>query len=182
MDSFFAAYQKSFADVLEHARQEASQLRTGRASPALVEGLVIEAYGTKTPLKGLASISCPEPKTITIQPWDRTIVKDIERVLGAHGMTARIAGDVITVTLPLFTEQDRRGIVKILNGKMEEMWVRLRKTREEIRDRIMKESKDGTLTEDDKYRLLKELDEEVRRVQNDIAELETKKTAEIMTI
>ncbi len=182
MDPFFRSDQRLFDDMFEHAVRECAQLRTGRATPAMVEGLMIEAYATKTALKGLASISCPDPRTILIQPWDRSLVKDIERSLGAVGMNGRVSGERITVVLPMPTEQDRKAMVKTLKEKIEASKVSMRKLRDNIRERITKHHKTGELTEDDKYRLYKELDEMVRDLQEKLAQLEGKKEQEILTI
>ena len=182
MDPLIQKHQNAFQDVLDHAQQEAQQLRTGRASPAMVETLMVEAYGAKTVLKGIASISCPDPRSIAIQAWDRSILKDIERALGTANMNVRVGGDTITVVLPMLTEEDRKAMVKVLNAKMEAERIKLRKVREEVREEITKQEHDGSLTEDDKYRLYKELDECVKTYQEKLGSLEGKKEQEIMTV
>lgn len=182
MDQFFLPYKKDFEEALEHARLELSQLRTGRATPAMVEGLMVEVYGAKSTLKSIASITCPEPRTIMIQPWDRTILKDIERALGSQSMTVVSSTDGMRVTLPMPTEEHRTAMVKVLKEKGEQERVKVRLLRDKIRDAIQGKTKNKELTEDDKYRLFKELDLEIDTLTETLEHMAKKKQQEIMTI
>lgn len=182
MDPILLAHKKEFDAVIEHAKSEFAQLRTGRATPAMVEGLLVEAYGAKSALKSLASITCPEPRTILVSPWDRAILKDIERAIGNNGMNAVASADGVRVTLPLPTEEHRVAMVKILKEKVEVQRVRFRQLRDKIRESIQSKAKTKELTEDDKHRLLKELDGETGKLSEMLEELARKKEQEIMTV
>ncbi len=182
MDSFLLAHKKEFDVIVLHAQSEFAQLRTGRATPAMVEGLMVEAYGAKAALKSLAAITCPEPRTILISPWDPGILKDIERALGINGMNAAASTDGVRVSLPLPTEEHRVAMVKILKEKVEAQRVKLRQLRDKIRESIQSKAKTKELTEDDKHRLLKELDLEIKKLTDNLDGLAKKKEQEIMTV
>lgn len=175
---------KEFESILQHTKEELRGLRTNRASTALIENLLIEAYGTKTPLQQLASISVPEPRQIALEPWDRTIVKDIEKSLSASnlGVSIKNEGTLLRVSFPPLTEESRKHIVKLLNQKLEQGKITLRAHRDAARDVIMNLHKESSISEDEKYRRLEQLDKHTKDYTEKINESGKKKEEEIMTV
>ena len=135
-------------------------LRTGRASPALVEGLLIDAYGTKTPLNQLASINVPEPRLLVIQPYDRSTIGTIEKAILASdlGVTPSNDGNVIRLPFPQLTAERRKELVKVVKHMAEEGRVAIRNVRRGARHDLDGMAKDGDVPEDDITRAEKELD------------------------
>ena len=177
-------YKPKFYQFIEFFKKEIQSLRTSRATPELVAHLLVEAYGIKTPLEQLASITIPEPRLIVIQPWDRNIIKEIEKTLvGADlGALPSIKDEGIYLNLPPLSEETRRQLVKILQSKAEQVRVEIRRLRDEIRSKIIKEEKDKAITEDTKYRLLEKLDEITSQYFDEIKKIVERKESEIMTV
>jgi len=173
-----------FAKHIDHLTQELAAMRTGRAHGALVENIPVDAYGSLTPLKQLASISIPDARTIVIAPWDKSILKDIEKaIVGANtGLTTMNDGVVVRVPVPTLTEESRKNLVKIVWQKVEQAKIGIRTLRDKIKEEIGKEEKAKTITEDDRYGMIKELDEVTKEY---TAQAETSgdtKEKEILTI
>lgn len=177
-------YKDSFEKNLEHLKKELSTIRTGRASPALVENILVEAYNTKTPLKQLATITVAEAKSLVIQPWDKTVIKEIEKQLAQTNLeaTVRNEGSLLRVIMPPLTEENRKNLVKVLSQKLEATRVAIRAVRDEIRGRILTAEKNKEITEDDKFRLLEKLDTTTKNYINKVEESGEKKKEEILTI
>ncbi len=174
----------AFDAVIAHLEQELQGIRTGRASPALIEQLKVEAYGSMMPLVQLASITASDARTIVVQPWDRNVLKDIERGLlkSDVGITPVNDGTVLRLTVPSLTEERRKEYLKILNGKLEQAKVSVRKIREDVLRELKEEKQDGTTSENDFYLRQKELQ---KTVDDFIQAIEThgeKKESEIMTV
>jgi len=178
------AKKQEFLSAVDHLKKETNVLRTGRATPAFVEHLLVEAYGVKTPLTQLASLSVPDPKTLVIQPWDKNILKDIERAISASnlGVSPVVDGDRVRLTFPPMTEETRKQLVRILKEKFEGSKMTLRRIRDTVRETIIAEEKDGALSEDDRYRAQRELDDYTHEIQNKLLEITESKEKEIMTV
>jgi ribosome recycling factor len=184
MNKYIQAKQGDFNKTIDFFRKDISSLRTGRANPSILDGIMVEAYGAKTALVGLASISVPEARSIVIAPWDRSITKDIEKAVTAAdlGINPVNEGDKIRLVVPQLTEENRKELVKKLNEKMETSRISLRQTRDEIKETIELAFKAKDLSEDDKFRFFKELDEEVAKQNEELKKIKEKKEEEIMTI
>lgn len=174
----------TFTSVLQHLSQELATLRSGRATPALVEHVRVEAYGTVTPLLELASITAPEPRLLIISPWDKSIIKDVERALQAAnlGMNPTVDGMVLRLSLPQLTEELRKELVKIVKSKLEEAKVAVRNIREDIVKKSRDSKSQGTLSEDQFFVAQKDLQKAVDEVNNEIKLIGEEKEREIMTI
>ncbi|MGE3152363.1 MAG: ribosome recycling factor [Nitrospiraceae bacterium] len=137
--------------TLEHLKRELSTMRTGRASIALLDNVKVDYYGTVTPLKQVGTLSTPEPRLITIQPWDVKLIKEIEKALAASnlGVTPSNDGKVIRVPLPPLTEERRRELIKICKKHGEDTKVHIRTVRREANEELKKLQKDGKMSEDD---------------------------------
>jgi len=141
--------------AIEALRHDVQAVRTGRASPSLVESLEVDAYGTPTPLISLAAISAPEPRLIVIQPWDKSLIKTIEKaIIGSDlGLTPSNDGSLIRLQIPMLTEERRKDLVKQLHKKVEEGRVEIRTLRRHGQDELRTKSKGAGISADDEKRL-----------------------------
>ncbi|MCX6759888.1 MAG: ribosome recycling factor [Candidatus Nealsonbacteria bacterium] len=161
---------------------EFSKIRTGRASPSLVEDIVVDCFGQKFPLRQLAAISSPEPKQVVIQPWDKSYVGGIEAALreSSLGVSPIVDKDVIRIILPPLTEEYRKNLVKILSEKKEDVYQTIRHFREKAWQEIQAGFKDGSIREDDKFRAKDELQKAVDEYNEKIDNICNKKEKDIM--
>lgn len=176
--------REQFGKALEHFRHELSLLRTGRATPALVEGLQVEYYGARTPLIQLASISTPDAKSIIIQPWDQAAIKDIEKALqqSSLGINPVNEGKLLRVVIPPLTEERRNELIKLIGKHSEDARVRIRTAREDVLKKLTTEKTDGSISEDEYFRKQKDLQREVDEVIASIKTLSEAKEQELKTI
>lgn len=170
--------------IIEHLKIEITSLRTGRASPALVEDLEVDYYGTKTPLKAVAAISSPDARQILIQPWDKNAVQPIERAIQSSslGLNPITNKDFIRLSIPALTEERRKEFTKILGKHLEEARIQVRRDREEILKAIDKQEKDKKISEDEKFRQSKEAQKVIDEINKKIEEMGNAKEKEIMTV
>ncbi len=170
--------------ALDNLEEDLTGIRTGRASPALVERLPIEYYGTNTPLIQLASISVPEPRQLLIRPFDPTTLKDIERGILASdlGLTPNSDGKVIRLTLPQLTEERRHELVRVLNNRMEETRVKIRNVRRDLIKDLREFEKESLISEDDEERGEKELQDLTDKMNEKVEEIGKRKEKEIMEV
>jgi ribosome recycling factor len=146
----------------EVTHDDLNTLRTGRASPAFVEKLMIDAYGTHTPLNQLASINVPEPRLLVIQPYDKSTIGAIEKAILASdlGVTPSNDGNVIRLPFPQLTEERRKELVKVAHHKAEEGRVAVRNVRRHAKEELERLQKDGKISEDELRRAEKDLQRE----------------------
>lgn len=139
--------------------REMDTIRTGRARPSLVEGLKVEYYGTPTPLNQLATINAPEPRLITIQPWDRTQLGAIEKAIQKSdlGLTPTNDGNIIRLAIPQLNEDRRKELVKVVHKKVEDGRVAVRNVRRDSLDHLRKLQHDKQITDDDERRAQEQL-------------------------
>ncbi len=177
-------YRSNFNEIIEKCKNDISVIRAARATPILVENILIEVYGTKTPLQQLANINIPDPKTILISPWDKNIVKNIEDAIRNSDLNLNPVneGDKIRLVLPQLTEERRLELVKTLKQKLEQYRIRLRQLRDQIKEEIIDMEKQKQISEDEKYRLLEKLDKMTSEFNDKIKEIGEDKEKEIMTI
>jgi ribosome recycling factor len=176
--------EPEFARAVEYMKNELATLRTGRASAALVENLIVEFYGNPTPLLHMAQITIPEPRSIAIQPYDKNALKDVEKAVQTSnlGINPVNDGTYIRLTIPQMTEERRKELVKIVGQMSEKARVSLRNIREEIWKEIQKMEKDGKLSEDDKIGAKEELQEAVDKYNEEIKKISDAKEKEVLTI
>jgi len=168
--------------ALESVTREFSEIRTGRASPSLVEGLHIDYYGTPTLLKQLASISTSDAHLIVIQPWDATCVPEIEKAIlkSNLGITPSNDGKLIRLPVPPLSKERRQELAKVVHKMSEEGRVSLRTIRRDAKEALEKLEKDKVIPEDDKFRGIDELQKLVDRYIIKIDELLKSKEKEIL--
>ncbi|MFA6973748.1 MAG: ribosome recycling factor [Parcubacteria group bacterium] len=173
-----------FEKSIEYFKEELNQLRTGRATTSLVDNLMVDYYGAKSPLKQVASITIPEPRTIMISPWDKSQLAAIEKAIRESqlNLNPNNDGQVVRVNLPALTEERRKELVKVLNQKAEEGRIAIRKQREEIWEEIQNMEKTGTIGEDDKFTGKDKLQEVVDTYNAKIEDVRKKKEEEILTV
>lgn len=159
-------------------------IRTGRASPALVERLQVEYYGTPTPLQQLASISVPEPRSLMIKPFDASTLKAIEKAILASelGLTPNSDGKAIHLNLPPLTEERRRELVKHMHHRLEEARIAIRNIRRDAHNDMREFEKEKLISEDELERGEADLQKLTDKFIEEIAELGRKKEAEIMEV
>ncbi len=184
MSNYIQEAEQGFEQALEHFTKELKNLRTNRATAELVEDIRVEAYGQNMELKGVASITIPDAKTIQIEPWDKNLVKDIEKALmnSGLGITPKVAGMSVHLNLPPMTEENRKELVKLIGQKEEQARITIRNFREEVRDQITKDEKAKTISEDEKYQAQEKLDEVVGKYNKKIEEIAKEKEKDVMTI
>lgn len=184
MNQFISNQEADFQKSVDFFNKDIASLRTGRAHPGLLDSVSIQAYGSFSPINALANISAPEPRCLVVSPWDRSVLKDIEKGLIAADLGLGIVneGDKIRLTVPALNEENRRELVKRLNEKMEEARIVLRQTREEVKNKIEAAFSAKEINEDDKFRFVKELDEFLAKKNDELKGLRDKKETDIMTI
>lgn len=153
-DEILAQTEARMKKAVDALRRDVATVRTGRAAPSLVEGLEADAYGTPTPLIQLAAISAPEPRLIVIQPWDKSLIKAIEKaILGSDlNLTPSNDGTLIRLQIPQLTEERRRDLVKVLHRKVEDGRVEIRTLRRHAHDEMRAEEKKAGVSADDMKR------------------------------
>ena len=184
MNIFIEQSEEEFKKAIAFLQTEFKSLRTGRASAGLVENISVEAYGSRSPLSQLANVSVPDAKTITIKPWDKTVLKSIEKAITQNltNLTPVAEGDFIRISMPDLTEDNRKGLVKVLHKKEEETRIKIRNVRDKIKESIIKADDNKEISEDDRFRFLKELDEITHDYNDKIKEMTDEKEKKIMTI
>jgi ribosome recycling factor len=183
-----AEFKKKATDKMdgqvEHLRHEFTGLRTGRASVALLDQVKVDYYGTPTPLKQVATLATPESRLITVQPFERTLMKDIEKAILASGLglTPTNDGKLIRLPIPPLTEDRRKDLVKVAKRLTEEVRVHIRNIRRDVLEDIKKAQKDSTLTEDDAKKAHDEIQKLTDTYMAKVDDLLKKKEAEITEI
>ncbi|MBW3083565.1 ribosome recycling factor [Bifidobacterium phasiani] len=169
---------------VEATKENFAGIRTGRANPALLNGITVEYYGAPTPLKAVASIGVPEPRTLAVTPFDKSQAAAVEKAIRDSdlGVSPNRDGNVIRVTLPELTEDRRKEYVKLAKNKAEDGKVAVRNIRRKTKEGIDKAVKDGEMGEDEGDRLLKELDKVTKQITDEIDALLEGKQKEIMEV
>lgn len=184
MHPFVVSKQPAFKAVIEHLLHELSSLRTGRANPAIVEDIKVMAYESVMDLKGVASITAQDTKTLVVQPWDKSLLQAIEKAIrdADIGINPAVDGGIVRLNFPMMTEENRKKLVKTMKEWCEESRVALRQVREASREEVMKMEKAGDIGEDEKFKMLDELDEYTKELTRNIDQIAEDKEKEIMTI
>ncbi|HEV2261265.1 MAG TPA: ribosome recycling factor [Candidatus Rubrimentiphilum sp.] len=182
-DSFKEADGKMHKCV-EATRSEFASIRTGRATPALLDRLHVEAYGTAVPLKQVANVSAPDPRTLLIAAFDRNTVGDIRRAIEKSdlGLTPNVDGSAIRLSIPPLNEERRKELVKIVKKKGEDGKVAVRNVRHHAHDDLRTQLKDHQITEDDNKRMQDQLQKMTDRYIKEIDQLVASKEKEIMEV
>ncbi|MEK7189435.1 MAG: ribosome recycling factor [Patescibacteria group bacterium] len=177
-------FRPQFTKILDHLKVELGSLRTGRANAAILDTVQVQAYGQSMLLKSVSSISVPDARTIAVEPWDKSLLKDVEKaILDAKiGVNPVNDGQSIRLPMPSLTEESRKDLIKVLNQKMEHARITTRQQRDAVRDKIVQEEKEKLIGEDQRFRLQQKLDEMVKEVNDKIKAMGEEKEKEIMTV
>lgn len=171
--------------ALTHYHEELKKVRTGRANPGMLDGVMVEAYGQKMPLNQVATISAPEATLLQLTPFDPNNLQAIAQAIRENqdlGLNPTDDGRVIRVPIPPLTEERRREMVKTLSGKSEDTMIRLRSIRQEAREAAVKAKKDKEISEDDFTRFEKQLDDLMADFKAKVQDATEAKEKEIMTV
>jgi ribosome recycling factor len=176
--------QKKMDRAVDALRRELNNLRSGRASPGLLENVSVEYYGVPTPLKQIASISAPDARAILVQPWDKQALRDIERGLmkSEMGFNPSNDGNVITVPIPPLTQERRQEMVRLLKRKVEEGKVSVRNIRRDGVDSLRKLERDKSISQDQTRRSQEQIQKATDSHIETIDEIGAAKEAEIMQV
>lgn len=178
-------YQDKMNQTVERFAADLKSLRTGRATASMLEGVMVEAYGSQMPLVQVATIATPEPQLLQLSPFDPNNIQAIATAIRNNptlGMNPTDDGRVIRIPVPPLTEERRREIVKQLGSKQEEAMVVLRNIRHDALDAVSKAKKDKLVGEDDAKRLEKQVDEAMNKARSDAEAAAKAKETEIMTV
>ena len=170
--------------AVEIMERDFAAVRTGRASPAIVERLAVDYYGTATPLNQLAGISVPEPHMIVIQPWDRSVLGAIEKAIQRSdvGLVPNVDGTVVRLVVPPLSEERRRDLVRVVHKRMEEARVEIRQLRRDAAEEIRREERDGEIGADEAHREMEKLQQLTDRGTAEVDRVGTVKEQEILEV
>lgn len=181
MDHQLVAFQNNLKKTVDHLQSEFAKLQTGRASPALIENVLVEAYGQIQPLKAVCGISVQDAKTIVVQPWDRSILSDVEKALikADLGSMPTNEGAQIRIVLPPMTEERRKHLVKVVKELAEEAHISIRQQRQEVHTNT---KKDAGRSEDQHKSFEDDVQKAVTSANREIEDLSKKKEEDVMKI
>ncbi len=184
LNDIYADAQDRMEKALDSLERDFKRLRTGRASVSLVDGIRVAYYGTPTPLNQLATLTIPDPRTIMIQPWDNSVIGEIERSIlkSELGLTPMNDGKIIRINIPPLTTERRRELVKIVKKMAEETKVAVRNIRRDANEMIKDLKKDKEISEDDQFRAQEETQKVTDEFIKRIDALYTVKEKEILEI
>lgn len=184
MDSRLAVFEEKMGKSLANLEEEFAGIRAGRANPHVLDKLRVDYYGTPSPIQSVANVSVPEPRMIQIQPWEASMVKEIEKAIMCSdlGINPTNDGKVIRLVFPELTEERRKELVKDVKKKGEEAKVAIRNIRRDANDAVKKEAKANEISEDDQKQLEDKIqkltDEYVKKIDQAI----DAKSTEVMTV
>lgn len=178
----FSSFKQGVEEIKTWLTGEFAGLRTGRATPALLDTVMVDSYGSKMPIKHVANISSEDPKTLRITPWDASQIKGIETGIAASNLGVSTSPDStsIRVIFPDLTEERRKMLVKLVGEKLEDARVSLRKEREKVLNDLNEEKKAGNISEDELFKTREDLQKLVDEANKSLEELARKKEAEIL--
>src|SRR5262245_37267880 len=159
----FKPLDMKLAGAKDWLSREYQGLRTGRATPAILDGVSVQAYGSMMPLKQVATIGIEDARSLRVQAFDPGIIKDIEKAISAADLGVGVGSDAsgVRVTFPDLTSERREQLIKLAKGKLEDARTTVRQSRDECWKDIQEQEKDKTITEDDKFRLKDEMQKKV---------------------
>lgn len=177
----FGKFETASKKIREKLGEELSVLRAGRANPSLVKDMLVDYYGSKVKLEGVATIGVQDARTLAIQPWDKNSMEPIEKAVRASnlGLQPVADKDIIRIILPELTGERRQALLKLAGEKFEEARIALRRSREDIWKEIQEKERAGEISEDEKFRLKDELQKKIDNLNSEFEEIVEKKRKEI---
>ncbi len=184
MNFDFTKTREAFADAEAYLKQEYLQISTGRANPALLDGVMLDSYGSLQPIKNVASINVEDARSMKVSPWDKGQIKDIEKALHDSGLPFSIAVDDsgVRLTIPQLTEENKKSLVRMIKEKLESARVKIRNIRHESLKEIEEGESRGDYAEDAMKRFKDELQKMVDETNKNLEEIFANKEADIMKV
>jgi len=184
MDATITRAKQRMEKAVEVTRREFASIRTGRATTVLLDGIKVEAYGSTVPLVQVASMSAPEPRLLVVQPWDRSLIPDVEKAIQRSdlGLTPSNDGTVIRLPIPQLTEDRRKDLVRLVRRVAEEGRVAIRNVRRDSNEDLKKREKTKEISEDESHRLGDEIQELTDEYIAELDEALSRKEKEIMEV
>lgn len=175
---------EQFSEIITHLEKELDGLHAGRVSPVMLDGIQVEAYGTRTPLNQLASVTNQGAQTLIIQPWDASIIKPIEKAIHESSVDVNpvVESTVVRLNFPPMTEEKRIEIAKLTKQKCEAAHVAVKKVREDMMRELKKQKSDSAISEDEFFVKQKDIQQQVDLVNTTIEEHGKQKETEVMTV
>lgn len=179
-----ASHEERMRKAIDMLRKDYSTLRAGRATPALLDKITVEYYGTPTPINQVGNISIPEPRMIVIQPWEKKLLSLIEKAIMKSdlGLTPTSDGSVIRLVIPQLTQQRRTELVKVVHKKAEDCRVAIRNLRRDANDALKKQEKDKAISEDEAKKALDDIQKLTDKFIKDVEQVMAAKEKEIMEV
>ncbi|MCL2413218.1 MAG: ribosome recycling factor [Bacteroidales bacterium] len=177
-------HKEQMEGAIVHLEKELTKIRAGKASPQMLQGLMVDYYGTPTPIDQVASVNTPDPKTINIQPWEKNMLKEIEKaILAANlGFTPQNTGEIIRISVPPLTEERRKDLVKKAKEEAEKAKVAVRNIRRDGNEVAKKLEKDKTISEDENKLLEKDIQDLTNKFIENVHQVLAVKEKDILTI
>ncbi len=184
LDDIVKTAEHKMKRAVEVLSQELSTIRTGRATPALIERVQVDYYGTPTPINAVANVSTPDPRLLVIQPWDKTLIGPIEKAIQKSdlGINPTNDGQVIRLAVPQPTEERRRDLVKQVHHRAEESRVSVRNVRRDSLEQVKKLDRDGHISEEEVRRTQEKLQKLTDQFVHQVDEVSKKKETEVMEV
>lgn len=186
MNPIIDELQQTIEKMIAHLKEDLKSIRTGRASPSLVENLVVETYGGQTKLKllELAHITTEGPSMIAIVPFDPTIIADVEKSIlkSPIGLSPQVQGNRILIKIPALSEEQRQKLTKITSQKIEEKKMMIRNARDDARKKVKAAFEQKEMSEDDKFRKEKEIDTTTQQYMEQVQTIKENKEKEVMEV
>lgn len=183
-DEVVLVTEEKMDKTIQGLSKELATVRAGRANPALLDKIVVDYYGTSTPLNQLSNISAPEPRLLVIQPWDKSAIGTIEKAIlkSDLGLTPNSDGNIIRIAIPQLTEERRKDLVKLVKRMAEESRVAVRNVRREANEDIKRMEKSGEISQDESRRLQEEVQELTDQYVEKVNGILSAKEQEIMEV
>ncbi len=180
----FSSFKQKLEKILEHAQQEFGMLRTGKATPSLLDSVRVQAYGTTMAVNELANVNAPDNNMLIIDPWDKNVIGEIEKAINKAELNLNpvVDRDIIRIVIPPLTEEIRKELVKKVHQKAESSKVMMRTTRSDIKSEVEDQEGQSGVSEDDIRRDLEELDKIMDEYEDRLDEIVTSKEKELLQI
>ncbi len=179
-----AAAEARMRKTIDAVNHQFASIRTGKATPAILEGLRVDYYGTQTPIMQVASISAPEPRLLVVQSWDKTAVPNVIKAIQASdlGLNPQVEGQIIRIPIPPLSEERRKELVKLVKKYAEEGKIALRNIRRDINDELKKAEKEKKISEDQLHDGLDDIQKLVEKFSKKIDEAAARREADVLEI
>lgn len=177
----FSNFKNKIEDIEEWLRRELSGIRTGRATPMILDKVMVDSYGSRVTISHVASISTEDARSLRVVPWDKAQIKDIEKAIISASLGVSVSSDDagVRVGFPELTSENRTALLKIVKHKLEDAKISLRRERDDVWEEIQETEKAGDMSEDDKFRLKDELQKIIDEANNSLDRIYLKKEVEV---